>query len=414
MPCSPDPTCEGLQNADQTYTLLPNTDPSQNAGYWHYANMGWVGYVIMRSAKLQDTAGTIIRCTSANINLSQDITMPDVIDGRIDRTVYQMGPKIVEGTVSLPVVADVNPNDTTAGCATKQDLLGGTAGSVLKSIWCWTVARGNHGRLLFDDMNFDIRYSNHAAFTFGRAICNTLSMKCEQSGPITFDLNVIGRTRSDNTAINGAGGNLPLISDFLAPARVLTWNDLTVTGIVGCSSPGFPAASPLFYSNQVQSFNLEINNNANRFYGMNGSLYPIDVNVGKREVTGSLVLMGLQDKLRKLSQTNQDRFTEKNEIHFGIFIGDDMANSDGISFGSRDYNPGAGTWGTGGNTRTPIFARALTGVVFKIEEMSMTNELFTTTVNFLALANDQTNYEAMITTDGGNEYPTSCAFPAWS
>lgn len=413
MPCQPDPTCEGLlQSVDQTYTLLPNADPSQNAGYWHYANMGWVGYAIMRSAKLQNTAGTILRVTSADINLSQEITMPDVIDGRIDKTVYQMGPKIVEGTLAMPIVADVNPNFTSPpGCATKEDLQGGTAGSILKSLWCWTVARGNHGRLLFDDVDLDIRYANHAAFTFGRAVVNTLSMSVAQGEPMNWEVSIIGRARSDNKALGGT--NEPPISDFLSPARVLTWNDVTVSGIVGCGSAGFPASSPLWYSNQITEFNLEINNNADRFYSLNGSLYPIDVNVGKREVTGSLTLMGLQDKLRKLATTNQDRFTEKNEIHFGVFIGDDMANADGLSFKSRDYNPGTGTWGVGGDARTPIFAKALTGVVFRIEEMSMTNELFTTTVNFLALANDQTNYEALISTDGANEFPTSCSFPAW-
>ncbi len=404
MPCSAGaiPTCEGLTSTDQTATSVPNLAPDLTG---HFANMGWVGFVIMRSNKL--AASNILRVTSADINLSQEITMPDVIDGRIDKTVYQLGPKLVGGSLSLPIVADVDDPGlfcigSECGCPNVSDLT--TAGGILNNLWCWATARGNHGRLLFDDMQLDIRYANHSAFTFDSAVVNTLGFSVAQGDAVNFDVDVIARTRvrpNDPLAE-------PEISEFLSPARVLTWNDFTVNGVQGCFGSG---GNDLFYSNQVQEFSLEINNNADRFYSMQGSLFPMDINVGKREVTGSFTLMGLQNRLRQLSETNQDRFTEKNEIRFAFFIGEDTLPDVIIpgqrpSFDSRDWRAALPTWPV-----DPIFGRRLAGVVFQIEEMSLTNELYTTTVNYLALANDNFNYEA-IADDQGR--PTSCSFPAWS
>lgn len=86
MPCTADTIC----NRTQTGTFSqPNFVPDPVG---HFANMGWVGFVKLNIPSLN--ARNILRATSADINLSQDITMPDVIDGRIDRTVYQLGPKI--------------------------------------------------------------------------------------------------------------------------------------------------------------------------------------------------------------------------------------------------------------------------------------------------------------------------------
>ena len=41
---------------------------------------------------------------SADIKASQDITHPEVIDGRIDTTLYQIGPLIVGGNIAFPLV----------------------------------------------------------------------------------------------------------------------------------------------------------------------------------------------------------------------------------------------------------------------------------------------------------------------
>lgn len=390
MPCTPDNICTDI-SGDQDYTAAPNLQAPNSTQ--HYANMGWVGYMFLRSAKLQ--ADNILRVTSADVNLKQEITTPDVLDGRIDKTTYQMGPRLVDGSFSMPLVADVQNPDDFGGCVNPTDL--NVAGSVLNNLWCWTTARGSHGRLLYDDVRLDVRYANHAAFTYDFCVVNTLSLSVAQSEAVNLDINIIGRSRSRQADPTRE----PAISTFLSPARVLTWNDVTVNGVGGC---GAFENSDLFFSNQVREWTMEINNNADRFFTLNGSLYPIDVNVGKREITGSLTLLGLQDRLRLLAESNDDRFTEKNEIRFAFYIGEntDFVSPAGISFASRDWK--AGQTNPTGN---PIFYRKLVGAVFQIETMGLRNTVFETEVNYLALASDQAAYEAI-------DPSSSCeSFPAW-
>ncbi len=371
----------------------------------YYAHMGWVGFANLKASPLTPVKGTILRVTSADVNLSQEITTPDVIDGRIDRTVYQLGPKIVEGTLSLPVIADVDPSGFTGGCVSDLDLKAGTASSLLNTIWCWTTARSPHGRLQWSEASLDIRYANHSAFSFTKCIVNSLSMTVTQSDIVSFDIDVIGGTRNRKTSptegTSGGINGLP-ISDFLSPARVLTWNDVTISGVAGCGTGG--DEDRLFGSAQVREFSFEINNNAERYYSLNGRLFPIDINVSKREITGSLTLLGLQDRLRERAEAQQDNFTRKDEIRMMMFVGDE-ANSGELGV-SRDWFIHSDT-PTTLNGATPFFWKKFTGVIFRIEEMSLSNEVYETTVNWLALGNDQEGYLAIVP-------GSSCDFPAWT
>lgn len=388
MPCTPDSSCNFSDTRDYG---LPNSAPDASG---HFANIGWVGFVKLILPKLNlAQGGNLLRVTSADLNLKQDIQMPDVIDGRIDKTVYQLGPKIIEGSLSMPVVADLPAASIGDGCPNVTDLT--TAGQLLDNLWCWATARGQQGRLIHNDANIVIRYANHAAFNFDRAIVNTFGLSVTQGEMVNLDINVLGRSRRPLNNPSFQGDDEAKINDFLSPARVLTWNDVTVTGIGGCGN-----INTLWRSNQVRAFTMEINNNADRFYTLNGSLFPMDVNVGQREITGQLTLMGFQHRLRDLAETNSERFTEKNEVRLAMYIGEDQFDSGSGAFLDRDWT-GASPSGN------PIFQKRLTGAVFNIEEVSMTNELLETTVNYYALANDQENFEAFTPS-------TSCGFPVWS
>lgn len=383
MPCTPDAVCDRTDT--NTYSS-ENIAPTGNGAV--FANMGWTGFARLIIPELTTQQGNLLRVNGADINLSQEITMPDVVDGRIDRTVYQLGPKIVEGSVSMPVIADIE----TGGCPTSQDLRGtsGVAGVLLNNIWCWATARGPQGRMLYHDASFDIRYANHSAFKFDSCLCNTLGMSVAAGDPINMDINVIGRSR--NAFTDPPTGD-PAPADFLSPARVLTWNDISITGIQGCGNE-----DGLFFSNQVREFSFEINNNADRYYTFQGSLFPMDINVQKREINGTIKLLGMAERLRLLAESNQDRFTEKNEIRMAFYIGEDTFN--GGTFSSRD-------WTTESAPASSIFAKKFLGVVFEIEEIALSNDVLESTVNWHALGVDTNQYEAI-------DPQTSCSYPAWA
>ena len=101
-----------------TYAQGAPTIPQQD-GMAAWANMGYVGFVLLDSPSLSVLIGAsaqpqMLRVTDFGMSLSQAIEKPDVIDGRIDRTTYRLGPKIVEGTMSMPLYADTLERGQTA------------------------------------------------------------------------------------------------------------------------------------------------------------------------------------------------------------------------------------------------------------------------------------------------------------
>lgn len=397
MPCNPNPTCPfgSVFNASKAG---PNFDTKMyGSGTPHepLAHMGWVGFVVLNfdSTTSIGVSNTTLRVTGADLNLKQEITTPDVIDGRIDKTVYQLGPKLVDGTLNMPLIADLSSGDAGLGCQA------GTTGArtLVNNVWAWSTHRDIFGRMC-NIADVDIRYANHAAFNFDNCIVNTLTMNVAQSDLVSWDINVIGRSRTTEDRLENILSN-PGVARFMSPARVLTWNDVTINGLKGCQGNNI---SPLFYSNMIRNFTMEINNNVDRFFTLNGTLFPLDINCGKREVTGSLTLLGMIHDLRLLAQTNQERFTEQNEIRVCYYVGKDTAGPAGTP---RDW---IGDLPVG----DPIFSKRLASVVFNIEEVSMTNEVLETTVNYLALASDKNdalgdaNYEFVVPA-------TSCGYPHW-
>ena len=96
-----------------------------------------------------------------------------------------------------------------------------------------------------------------------------------------------------------------------------------------------------------------------RFYTLNGLLTPQDVAPTKRDITGTLEIMGRHPQLGQTALTNDQRCHEDNNITFGYTIATEVCRAD--------------------------WRIKLPGIVFRIEEMSLTNELFVTTVNWISL-----------------------------
>lgn len=419
MPC--DVWCDISDPAPYYSDTFGTVDGGASPGALHttYSAMGWVGFLKVRNLDVDPTKSFILRLNSCDLKLSQTIETPEVIDGRIGRTVYKLGPKIVEGSLSMPLIADVSDIDSyTNGCVPPSALQGdqSVAGQLLGNIWCWATGRGPRGRILKNNVSIDVRYANHAAFTFDRALVNSLTMNIEKEQEIKMDMQLWARSRApsglDEVAVPANSGSTYQIDDFLSPARILTWNDATINAVTGCDTSALGAAfTAIFVSSQVRSFTMDINNNAERIYTLNGTLYPADINVKKREIGGSIALLGLSEKLRKLSETNQERFTEKNRLRIALYIGNDRYDPTTGGTFSRDWfgdnaNPAAA--GINGS----IWYKEFAGTVFEIEEMEMTNDIYETKIKWHGLASDVPEG------NNGRTYSefspsTSCDFPIW-
>ena len=122
------------------------------------AYMGYVGFV--------DIDGNVVRATSADIKLTQDITKPDVVDGRIDRTIYGLGPQEVGGSIAFPAIYD------NAGGAT-----------VVANLWTKACQRRGDGTL--NNFPVTVKYAeggtyNSSVFTYDNCVVNTMGFSVTQ------------------------------------------------------------------------------------------------------------------------------------------------------------------------------------------------------------------------------------------
>lgn len=283
------------------------------------ASLGYVGY-----AKF----GLIpypVRVTSADLKLTQVVTKPDIIDGKTDKTVYQLGPKEIGGGLSFPAVHE-------------------DSSGVVSTLWNLALQRDADGRLQKDDVN--IRYANGTAFEYSNCIVNSFECSVTQQDVFNITIDVIGTDRL-------IGSNSEPSYTF-RNTRVVTWNDIEFY----INSTSFNVVG-----SETRSFTLTVNNNAERYYTFNGKLVPQDIAPRKRDIDGSIVIMGRNIGLSEWALSNQNRCHEDSVIHFGYKLSG-LSRSTGC----------AGAW-----------ILELPGAVFQIEELTLTNDLFETTINYSIL-----------------------------
>jgi len=330
------------------------------------AYMGYVGFVRFRPAG----DPFLVRATSSDINLKQEVSKPNVIDSRYDRTVYQLGPQEVGGTVAFPAVYDIQ---------------GGA--SVVRKMYELAVTRNNDGSL--DPMEIDVRFApantfpNLSDFTFTGCIVDTWQFSVSQSEVVNISLGIIGIERiesgsqSENYTLStfpafnfndDSSGNNPLRT-WEENTRVITWNDARVEIVPGRDAVEAAGDTSIIGGEFIRTCEVNINNNSQRFYTLNWQLFPQAVAPTKRDVSGNLTIMGRHEVLSTIARTNQFSENERSIVRFGFVPLVSQSNS------------GA-------------FGVELPNCVFEIEEMSLTNELFETTVNWSSLpaAGTTTNF----------------------
>ena len=289
--------------------------------------LGFIGYV-----EFQMTGGSQrVRATSADIKATQAVDSENVVDGKIDRTTYRLGPIEVGGSISFPAVYE-------------------DGSTVTSALWRYCLQRGNDGSLN-PITAINVKYADSGAYSYTNNIVDTFEFSVAQSDVVTINIGIIGRARSSFiTATQQQVANFYTLRN----TRVVTWNDATVafTGVG-------------LQSNEIRTFSASVNNNSQRFYTLNGQLFPQDVAPTKRDITGSLSIMGRNQQLAQYAFDNQTRCTEPNTLRFGYTVGQ-----------------GAQVSGTGCNGS---FLVELPGIVYQIEEIAITNELLETTVAYRSL-----------------------------
>lgn len=277
--------------------------------------MGYIGKV--------GIFGLTVRALSSSLAAKQSITHPDVVDNRIDRSLYQLGAVEIDGDVAMPVVKD------------------DSAATFLNTVWGFAVKRDSSTGELTSAGDVVLVYSyGGTSRTFHNCKVNTFEFRATAGDRMEATAGFMG-----THATNGGSAGDPY---SVAPVRVLTWDDIEVNG----------SGNVTFASCLVKEFTATINNNLSRNYtfceisGAPHNLFASNISTGKRFVNGSIGFQGF-------SPTDETG-AELNSIH--------TTSTDTITFSLR----------TGG------FTRQFNNVIYEYQDISINVGLITSTVNWYA------------------------------
>lgn len=212
------------------------------------ATMGFIGAIKIGNLP-------VVRATRGSLTAKQAINHPDVIDGGVDWTLYQLAGIEIDGDVEIPVVGGGFP----------AQLLG-----LLKR-----NVTGDGQMVLPSDVQ--IGYGKALVRTFKDCFINTLELRATAGERLDATANFWG-TRFET---NG-GQSLGNSGDGVK--RVLSWADIAING-------------PSVNSCDVRAFTMTVNNNLSRNYtfcdkpGIEG-FFPNNISAGKRNVSGNLEFQG--------------------------------------------------------------------------------------------------------------------------
>ena len=209
------------------------------------AVMGFIGGV--KIGNLQ-----VVRATSASLTAKQAINHPDVIDGGVDWTLYQLAGIEIDGDVAIPVVGGDFP----------QQLLG-------------LLQRTQENGQMTQATDVQVAYGRGAGSlvrTFKDCFVNTMEMRATAGERLDATVNFWG-TRFDTS-----GGSIGGTNDV---RRVLSWADIAVSG-------------PSVSSCDIKEFSFTVNNNLSRNYTFckSDGFFPNNISAGKRNISGSIGFQG--------------------------------------------------------------------------------------------------------------------------
>lgn len=369
-----------------------------------FAEMGYFGQASFTGLPNPSGAGTLdraqsaIRATNIDLNVTQSITKPPLIDGRFDLTTYQLGPKEVGGGIQFPAIHGA--------------LNGGSSAGIVGSIWEAAMERNSSNGRLNNSFDTHVKYvssqahpygggAEEVAFKYTKCQVNTLEMSVSQGETLNVNMDLVGIERQNDNSTN--------IIYPTRNTRIVTWND-----VVAAFHIAEPSANRvgLVTGQVLRNISLNINNGVERFYTLNNKLFPEDITATKREITGSATALGRIFNIAKLARTNEQRCAEFSSIIFGFraagsgrFIVDQQGASNPYSEGSCP--------GTQSTFTDPISSNAYNtcsydcsggffvyfpGVVFEIETLGLTTDIFETEFNFHILPGAQ---QATFANDAG-------------
>jgi hypothetical protein len=232
---------------------------------------GYMGYI---DYDINGTTG-ILRFADCSLNAKQEVITPDVMTGDWNKQAFYFGKIEVGGSIGGPFMDSF--------------ITGGGS----NSLWNWATNRGTSNCPNQFESTFNVFYYcaqnsivNYRAF--GGLLCNSFTLTATAGDLVNFSMDVIGNSSSKFTSQTNTRQT--------TKDKVVTWEKLQVTVTPDEPDTGGGSAHTIV-SDQIQNFEITIANNIEAVYniGAGATLFPYQLLLGQREITGTITLFNAHD-----------------------------------------------------------------------------------------------------------------------
>jgi hypothetical protein len=206
--------------------------------------MGYIGSV--------NLFGEVLRVSSCSLNSRQAIEHPDVIDGTVDWTLYQLKGIESEGDVAFPVMS-AGPGN-------------------IQTMFDFATNRDTDGELLAAG-DIIVSYGHDNGRRFSGCKINTFELRAVSQEGLTCTMGIWG------TTVDYSGSNNSTVLG--PPTRVLSWADIVLSGSA-------------LDTCDIREFTFTISNNLQRNYTFcpASGYFPNNISTGKRNINGTITFQG--------------------------------------------------------------------------------------------------------------------------
>jgi hypothetical protein len=315
------------------------------------AQMGFVGFVqfeIARPAGLIASGNNlyVVRAKSCDLNLKQAMTKQNTISGLFDRMVYQPQPELIEGNVEYCV--------SMADAADKRD----------PTPLLWDLAANRNYWDKLDTFSVAVKYAQlYSGFRYIDCVANTFSFSVKEQGFISVNVGLMAYDREETNFGTRAITVGILNNSNVHIGRLANWKD----AIVNLYAPEFTVSG-----DYIRSFQVSLANNCERYFTGSGPrlLKVLDISPKPREIEGSVTIMGRHQYLAAHAANAYRHCREMGAVEFGYDI-DCLACETNVCLGER-----------------ASFRGRIPNVVYLIEELQLTGDVFETVIKFNSLPAD--------------------------
>jgi hypothetical protein len=220
-------------------------------------------------AGLADIYGKLVRVTNASIQAAQEITTPDPVSNVPEQPMWHVGPVMVDGSVSFPLVSDIAMSTMFEKATLKRN--GQLESADIKLIFPGTPLTPGEVR------------------RFTECVTSRLTLSCTAGERIEVEMNVLGKSLADE-----AGGmDSPNTLDM---TRVLTWDMVEIVGLEDMESCLTREFSLELDNDCSHNFTYQSLDEDKRYVGARS------ITTGRRAVTGKLGFLGVSPVQKRAVQ----------------------------------------------------------------------------------------------------------------